>query len=267
MDDLYVTIATFTIKITFKDITDDDAARSHRSEFITNMSEYFEGFEEKDEIKKVNFYIDFEWRDNVEILIQTKRRKFFTEIFTFASKKRIRTFYDLNTSQLELIIRDVIQSLLSKSSGFLLHASSVIVNNTAYLFMGDAGAGKSTSMSLLRDVYKPLSDDILIVKKEKGTYFLYESPFIEKNYTGRKRGERYKVGKIFFIHKAKIFNIKKISDRTQVVEKIAKQIFTSKEDITTQMKYLLEFVEYSQEFYNLYFAKDKQKMIELISKT
>ena len=70
--------------------------------------------------------------------------------------------------------------VLVDNNGFLLHASSLVKSGRGYIFSGKKGAGKSTIVELSSQDY-PLNDDLAIIRKEDKKYFLFASPFYEKN--------------------------------------------------------------------------------------
>lgn len=79
--------------------------------------------------------------------------------------------------------------LLADNKGFILRSSAANFNEKAYLFLGKSGAGKFTIMKLLNGKYSALADDDVIVKKESYNYYLYQSPFLEKEWWIKKGGK------------------------------------------------------------------------------
>ena len=61
-------------------------------------------------------------------------------------------------------------------SGLLLHACGVIRDGKGYVFCGYSGAGKSTVARLSR-AYTILSDDLVIVRRAQGRFYVYGVPF------------------------------------------------------------------------------------------
>lgn len=92
------------------------------------------------------------------------------------------------------------------SGGFVLHSSSILVNNEAILFVGESGRGKSTIVDKMKEFntnYYILADNSAFVKKLNGKFMMYPSPFIEPNrisllHTKVPTDPPYKVSAVFF---------------------------------------------------------------------
>lgn len=66
---------------------------------------------------------------------------------------------------------NIFTAYLAWKGYFVLHANTVILNDKAYVFMGESGAGKSTLTTYLsQNGFDLLSDDITVVKKSNGAY-------------------------------------------------------------------------------------------------
>lgn len=71
----------------------------------------------------------------------------------------------------------VLYYLTLKSEAVMLHASGVFDGDKGRLFTGFSGAGKSTMAYLWQKAgAKIINDDMLIVRKEKGNYVMYNTP-------------------------------------------------------------------------------------------
>jgi hypothetical protein len=77
---------------------------------------------------------------------------------------------------MENFLRVLFAWLCIDHDGLLIHASGVIWQDKGYVFFGPSGSGKTTlaRLSLDRTV---LSDDLVIVKKDKGVFRLCGVPF------------------------------------------------------------------------------------------
>lgn len=115
----------------------------------------------------------------------------------------------LSFNYLSFLVETTIASMILRQQILLLHACSLIINNYAYVFCGDVGAGKSTLRKLGND-YLSLSDDTTIIKKESDKYFVYPSPF-DKNKGISTEDQKTSLGKIFILKKAKKNYIQPIS--------------------------------------------------------
>jgi len=73
----------------------------------------------------------------------------------------------------------IVISTLHRYQGLLLHSSGIILNGEGIIFSGISGVGKTTLTKLwqARDGITTLSDDRLIVRREKGRYFIYGTPW------------------------------------------------------------------------------------------
>lgn len=95
-------------------------------------------------------------------------------------KQRNTTIYlpqkQLTFNHLSFLVETSIATHLLFQKILFLHASSLVINNKAYVFCGEVGAGKST-IRKLGGQYPSLSDDTTIIKKEGDEYFVYPSPF------------------------------------------------------------------------------------------
>lgn len=193
-----------------------------------------------------------------------KQKKFLYLYEEEEEEDLIKSFQHLSISHFMHIILYILQKLLSKNNGFILHGSANIVNDEVYIYSGPSRAGKSTTVSLLKSNYPIFSDDILIIRKLNETLFAFQTPFIEKNYLVNKTNKKFKVGKLFFLKKRNFFKIKKIEDKQKILMQLSKQLQTTETDKKSQLRYLMDFVVNTDEFYNLYFANQKKPLITLI---
>lgn len=77
----------------------------------------------------------------------------------------------------DTVLRILHSLLLAPRGGLLLHASSVIRNNRAFVFFGRSGAGKSTMVAMAPDDATVLSEEISYVRRDAGGYFGCGTPF------------------------------------------------------------------------------------------
>ena len=90
------------------------------------------------------------------------------------------------TGQAELTLRDnsdpenflrvLYAWLCLEHEGLLLHSSGVVRNGKGYAFFGPSGSGKTTITRLAQD-HTILSDDLVIIRKKNGRFYLYGVPF------------------------------------------------------------------------------------------
>ncbi len=256
-----LTIANFIIQLNFHPTN----MKVYEKKFIEHIRAYIGNFEQVPGKHKVDFYIDFKWSDQTEFITKEKEKKYFIHFYTFIKANRITTYYQIGILQFEIVLRDIMQVLLSRNGGFMLHASAVSHNNKAHIFLGRSGAGKSTIVRLLGSRYNILADDSVIIKKEKNTYMLYQTPIIEKQERIVKSTKGYLLGHIFFLKKSNYFKIEEVKAIDVGYQKLVQQLFTTKNDFVRQMKYLIKLLSIKKEIHFLHFMKDENKMISFFS--
>lgn len=82
-----------------------------------------------------------------------------------------------NPYSIDSVLRLVHTLLLSRSGGFLLHASSGIRNGKAFLFSGVSEAGKTTITRLAPPDVQLLTDEVSYVRKDESRYLAFGTPF------------------------------------------------------------------------------------------
>ena len=94
----------------------------------------------------------------------------------------------------------VFATLLIDRGGIVLHASAAKRDQRVYVFCARSGGGKSTIIKNSKGI-SPLADDAVITRKVGGKFFVYISPFLEKNKIERKN-QKSEIAKIAFIRHA-----------------------------------------------------------------
>lgn len=90
---------------------------------------------------------------------------------------------------------------LASEGGLILHAAGAILNNTAWVFPGPSGAGKTTLSALLHAESVPmLSDDRIIIRRVGSRFFAYGSPWPGEG--GYALNQGLPLGGICFLEKA-----------------------------------------------------------------
>ncbi|MFI5205937.1 MAG: hypothetical protein ACHQVK_03270, partial [Candidatus Paceibacterales bacterium] len=161
MDRLNVSIAGFNIRLIFKPIPKSRSSYEFvRQKFVTEVLYYLTPFVAVGNPKKIDaaiFVVD------LPTLERVKRKSDGTAFITHYTQKNASQYsicYQTSLIYFNLLVEDVVQGLLLKNSGIGLHASSVLINKKAYIFLGDSGAGKSTlSAALAQRGFALLSDD------------------------------------------------------------------------------------------------------------
>lgn len=253
---IYLNIAGFNIQIVLV-YTDDQFCFN---KFKEEINKYLAGFITNK--TKPDFIIEVVDSKITPVLLKNTKL-FFINFYRNGFKNKIITYYQISFFHFQMVLRTVLNQLLVKS-GFIIHGSAVSLDKKAIFFLGASGDGKSTAMQLVRRQFPALADDSLIVKKEGADFYFYQTPFIEKNYWIKKDSRRYSISLIFFLKKSLSFKIEKISNKEKVVKKLVNQFWTESDIKNNQMKNLLKFAERNNYFYYLYFAKNKNKLIELL---
>lgn len=114
--------------------------------------------------------------------------------------------------------------LLLEKRGFLIHGSCFLRNRKAYIFAGGDRSGKSTILKLFPE-YKGVSDDSCILRMAKNRFFVFGSPFFEKNQTERKP-IKVPIGRLFFISQSEKDELINLSD-SQATKLLMRNIKTN----------------------------------------
>lgn len=93
-----------------------------------------------------------------------------------------------------------LNALMDTEEGLLLHASAVVREDKAYVFLGRSGAGKSTISQISYDKgLSVLNDDRVIVRKKNGRFFAFGNPW--HGTFGKFENRSYEIAGLYFIHK------------------------------------------------------------------
>ena len=194
---IYISIANFVFFLEI-DTVDDLNVQKALKLFITQY--YKNIFIEKP--KKIDYRITFIAEENIH-LIQKEEIKdhttFYLRTFAFGEK---RAFVDYHVSivHFQMLLKIILQKLLTKNEGFLLHASAVCNSKFAYVFLGKNGAGKSTIAQNLTKYYKKFADDTVIARKIQNQWHAFQMP-IEKQIDPLKKIPPKNIHALFLIQK------------------------------------------------------------------
>lgn len=253
---IYLNIAGFNIQIDLKPTERQFAFKLKDKE----IKKYWTGFV-VDKPKKIDFKINFIERSYLEVLYKKKEKKQYMGFFEEKNNKEINTFYQISIFQFQTILRHIVNKLL-KGNGFILHSSASNISGKAFLFTGNSGAGKSTTMKLLNSEYPALADDTVIIKKEKSQYYLYQTPSIEKEWWVKKTSQKLPLEKVYFLKKEIFFKEEKIIDKNLPFEKIIRQFWTEDDKfVSKKTKLIYKFTHSFNNFYYLSLYKNKRKLL------
>ncbi|PIR79409.1 MAG: hypothetical protein COU26_01315 [Candidatus Levybacteria bacterium CG10_big_fil_rev_8_21_14_0_10_36_30] len=259
----YFSIAGFVIRILFKkNPTHNNIPGISIYFFQSEILSYLAKFVSSN-TNKYDYTIEFRSMNNVERVVRTSDK--FSFVYQYHKKDDITaiTSYQLSIWQFQSMLSDFLYQLLSENNGFALHCSAVSVNGKAYIFLGKSGAGKSTIVQLLLKSYIPLSDDLAIIRKIGGKFYLYQTPFFEKN-SYIKFPYGYEISRIFFLHKSDKNYALPI--QKELSKKIKKQVLLHGTISTNTKKVLKEF-SLENSFYDLFFEKNTEKIKKTLNKT
>lgn len=261
---IYLRIAGFYIQTTFASAKD---MLILKDKFESEFYSFYSYFILKTKPKSIHYSIEV--KENNEIMTYITGGKIPSTYFELYKKKeqnKLVTFYHIGFSYFQIIIRFVLQELLSKH-GFILHASAIYYKGSAMIFPGKSGAGKSTIISLLKSDYAALAHDSLIIKKEYNKYYAYQTPFWEKGWWIKRTYKRYPINKIIFIYKRTDTKIIKLYNNNIIFQLLLKNLYiTDKSQINLNLKVLTSFSKNCDFFYKLYFERDKKMVIKEIGK-
>lgn len=249
---IYLSVAGCVFKIVFHP-TDWEIAKKNLEKKI---KEELSGFMLKERVKH-NYRIDFNYRSKIDFVLNSRHpERKYTLCYRRINDKRIMTFYFINIIQFQFILlKDLLSEYLSKHNGFILHACAVNISGKAHVFAGPTGAGKSTMMKSLSRNNLPLGDDSVIIKKEKGVYFAYQTPFTEKVIVKEKGKKRYNLEETCFLEKGKKAHKIKLKGINEISRRIKNNIWNN-ETTPDQLTQVKDFAKTFNRFY-IYSKKDK----------
>lgn len=261
----HLNVAGFCIRVFSNDSPTDPAGRA-----FTMINRNFKGFLCSESEHLPCYNISFIYDKTPSILYDRKSGRKYAYIYDQIKPNVIRCSYRISANQFELVIRHIIQSQIEKC-GFILHSSSVMGKNGAYIFTGPPGAGKSTIIRLLKNRFQPLGDDSSIITKVKHGYRFHETPFSEAAYWIRKKNTETEIRGIFFLKKAGFFSVEKIGNKDLILRKMIDQtiglfrsVNVTSNYISHQLASVTDFVNRYNRFYFLNFGKNSKELISLL---
>ncbi len=264
MNKIFLNIADFNLAVNFKmNKLMVGIFEAERNKLIQDITLYCRNFILKSRPKRIDFTIDISF---IHPDILRKKKDFYIMLYRSLGKNRIETSYLINIFEFQWILQGALHLLFLKSGALVFHASANSFGDEAHLFVGKSGAGKSTIMKLLDKKYRALGDDSIIVRRQNGKINCYQTPLVEKNSWMNKTSKKYRLGKIFFLKKAKFFKIEKITDKEYVLNKALDHAWMIKIFNKSSLKSMLEFVDNFDEFYFLYFSKYREELLDFFSK-
>lgn len=225
----------------------------------------FRDFVSLEKTKEVDFTIEFRESNIMGVIPGVQSKFHFINLYEQKSQKMIRTYYSISTSQFHYIITEILSTLI-KDTGFFQHASSIIHNGKAYLFLGKSGAGKTTISTLLRKRFFRFADDLVLIRKIGGIYRCFQNPLWERNWWLSKHTESYVLGKVFFLRKSERCNISRVKNSKQILRLLLGDFTYDGVQVKDKMEIFMKFVSEFSHFYYLDFPKDEKKVVGFFEK-
>lgn len=263
MSTFYLTIIGFSIKVI---MIKPRFTVFLRDKLQREIMMLFRDFVSIEKPKKVDFTIEFRETNIMGVLPGIQSKFQFINLYERKSQTRWRTYYSISTSQFHYMITEIL-SLLIKDTGFFQHASSIVHNRKAYLFLGKSGAGKTTISTLLRKKFHRFADDLVLVRKIGETYRCYQNPLWERNWWLSKHTESYELGKVFFIRKAEQCSLSRLANNKQILELLLGDFTYDGVQIKDKMELFMRFVAEFDHFYFLDFPKNEKKVISFFEQS
>ncbi len=258
---IYLNIAGFYIKIDF-------LPRLSRSKKYFKINNLYEKINKllKDFIiihkpQKIDLYIQIKKQN---LLTINKKRSFYQYnylVYYIEKDNYIETYQHISISHFMFLLIRLLQKLLVRKKGFFLHASTSVINNDAFVFVGRPNAGKSTIIQLIRKAFTPIADDGIIIREENAKFYLYQTPDPDKFPWISKSPHRFNIQKIFFLRKSKKLKMIKIEDKSKIFSLLINQLWTTDVSLPNQISTIKNFIDINNNFYYLYFPKVKDKLI------
>lgn len=262
---IHLSIAGFAFAIKFV-----EDKRFNREEYLYYfINRYFKGFIIKLKTgQKIDFTIILEPRLASEVIVRGGDKgvqQTFLLLFEESNKRKIKSFLDIGVLQLQLILRKALQVLLAEGNGFVLHGSAVGMGNKAIMFTGKSGAGKSTIAAKLRKIAITLADDMVIIRKIRNKWFLFQTPFFEKSYWFARSKTPYDLKYLFFVRQSQKYVINLREKNSEVLQSLMGQLFTEAQDQNSQLKALREFINSQIKIGDVHTGLNEKKVVELIT--
>lgn len=258
---LYLEIDNIVIKIIFFPYFLEFA----REELIRRIKVLYQGFLSQSESKKPDFIINFYHSHSVKNTKKKSTGEVFGFIYKYIAKNEIISVYTISIYEFQNIIYDCIVKLLPKKEILMIHSSGIEIDGKAYIFLGDSGAGKSTTVKLLGNKFKPLADDSGFILNKKNKYFYLQTPFYDKEWRIPKKNILIPLGGVFFLKKSAKFYFKPLTRKENIAKLVLRQVISEKNANRYSFKLALDFALSYSNFNYMYFGKDETKLIDLFN--
>lgn len=109
---------------------------------------------------------------------------------------------------LQIFLRNVFTFLLLDGDGLALHALGVLKEEEVYVFFGPSGSGKTTAATL-SEGHTILSDDLIFLQPEDGSYWVHPTPPWGDMQRGKRENRPYPLKAAFKLIKSERIEVSK----------------------------------------------------------
>jgi len=134
---------------------------------------------------------------------------------------RLRSHTKINFN--DRIVSYAYSQLLAVNGGLLLHAAAVTKGKRTFLFFAASDGGKSTVAAISKS-HEVLSDDVVAVRKVKGAFYAFPTPWRQSGFVGKDLTAKGKIRAIFFIKKSKRIHFTPLSGARALANILSGQI-------------------------------------------
>jgi len=252
MQTLFLKIADFDIRLSFH--TTSETFNSEKY-FIDTLTKKLKNFISTEIPLSAHATIKFCSKPSYSILYDTKNSSFI-EFFQVKNKIYYTSFYHISLYQFYSLLAHVMNMLLSKHGGIMVHASATLIQGKAFLFLGHSGGGKSTIISLLKNEFTTLADDYVIIRKIKKEYIAYQTPYPEREEWFSKSQSPLQIGKVYFIKKGLKISEKVITNESKV-NYLMENTPLPENEKDSYVKFIMDFIAKESYFFEFTFPKNK----------
>ena len=176
----FINVGNLVISIDISKVTDDPVRNVLHQQLTTYYSSELVPKPKSPPDFTIYFIAEEEYRFVKEDTLNNGIR-YFLETFVL-NEHEAYVHYHTGIAQYQFFLKMILQSLLGRHQGFILHASAIIDGDNAHLFLGPNGIGKSTIVENISSSFTPFADDMVIVRKRKKIWEAHQLPLEKKRY-------------------------------------------------------------------------------------
>lgn len=154
--------------------------------FIEHLNHKYRHFITSDNTAALEFAVEVKEKvglqpitDSLKINTFLSQNQFYyltSEALAYWTKDQKTILVQAGFKHFQMLLTAIIYKALLDSNGLVIHSSSIANNNSAYIFFGLSGSGKSTIADLSLKTHTVLSDDISTVQIKDGQTYVYANP-------------------------------------------------------------------------------------------